>query len=36
LFGVFAKKQGLDTGLPPLDCTKFRSPKVKTQQMWLF
>jgi DNA repair photolyase len=36
LFRLFAKKHGLDGGLPPYDCTRFRRPKPKTGQLWLF
>jgi DNA repair photolyase len=36
LFLVFARKYGLDGGLPPYDCTRFRRPKPANGQMWLF
>jgi DNA repair photolyase len=36
LFRLFAKKHGLDGGLPPYDCTRFRPPRPKAGQLWLF
>lgn len=36
LFRLIAKRHGLDGGLPPYDCTKFRNPKSETRQKWLF
>jgi DNA repair photolyase len=38
LFKVFARKCGLDGGLPPLDCSRFRRPGPRSGdgQMWLF
>lgn len=36
LFRLFARKYGLDGGLPPHDCTRFRSPNSQSKQMWLF
>lgn len=36
LFRLFAKKHGLDGGLPPHDCCRFRPPEPKSGQMWLF
>ncbi len=35
-FRLFARKHGLDGGLPPLDGTKFRPPGPKSGQLWLF
>jgi DNA repair photolyase len=36
LFRLFAAKHGLDGGLPAYDCTKFRRPRPKMGQLWLF
>jgi DNA repair photolyase len=36
LFRVFTRKYGLDGGLPPLDTTRFRVPRAKSGQLWLF
>ena len=36
LFRLFARKHGLDGGLPPLDCSRFRPPRPKSGQLWLF
>jgi DNA repair photolyase len=36
LFRVFTRKHGLDGGLPPYDCTKFRRPGPRLEQLWLF
>jgi DNA repair photolyase len=36
LYRLFARKQGLDGELPPYDCSRFRPPKPKSGQMWLF
>ena len=36
LFKVVARKHGLDGGLPPYDCTRFRRPSPSTGQLWLF
>lgn len=36
LFRVFARKHGLDGGLPPLDCSKFRRPQSDPNQLSLF
>jgi DNA repair photolyase len=36
LFRVAARRQGLDHGLPPYDCTRFRRPRPQTGQLWLF
>jgi DNA repair photolyase len=36
LFRLFARKHGLDGGLPPYDCTRFRPPRSKAGQLWLF
>ena len=36
LFRLFAQKHGLDGGLPPYDCTRFRPPRSKAGQLWLF
>ncbi len=35
-FQIFARKHGLDGGLPPLDCSRFRRPGPETGQLWLF
>ena len=36
LFRLVARQHGLDQGLPPHDCTRFRRPKPETGQLWLF
>jgi DNA repair photolyase len=36
LFRVVSRRHGLDGGLPPYDCTRFRRPSPKTGQLWLF
>jgi DNA repair photolyase len=36
LFRLVARQHGLDRGLPPQDCTRFRRPKPETGQLWLF
>jgi DNA repair photolyase len=36
LFHVFARRHGLDGGLPPLDCTAFRPPRAPSRQGTLF
>jgi DNA repair photolyase len=36
LFRLVARQHGLDQGLPPCDCTRFRVPKPETGQLWLF
>ncbi len=36
LFRVVARKHGLDGGLPPYDCSRFRRPRPSTGQLWLF
>jgi DNA repair photolyase len=36
LFCLFRKRYGLDGGLPPLECSRFRSPQPKTGQLRLF
>lgn len=36
LFRLFAKEHGLDGGLPPYDCTRFRPPPDQHGQGWLF
>lgn len=36
LFRLVARQLGLDQGLPPHDCTRFRCPQPKTGQLWLF
>jgi DNA repair photolyase len=36
LFRLFAKKYGLDGGLPPYDCSQFVPPRPKSGQLWLF
>jgi DNA repair photolyase len=36
LFRVFARRHGLVGGLPPHDCSKFRRPGPKSEQLWLF
>jgi DNA repair photolyase len=36
LFRVFARKHGLDGRLPPYDCSRFRPPRTRSGQAWLF
>jgi DNA repair photolyase len=36
LFRLFTCRHGLDGGLPPLDCSRFRLPGAKPEQLWLF
>ena len=36
LFRVFARRHGLDGGLPPYDCTRFRPPLPRSGQLRLF
>lgn len=36
LFKLFARRHGLDGGLPPHDCTRFRPPRSRSGQLWLF
>jgi hypothetical protein len=36
LFKVFARRYGLDGGLPPYNCTLFRPPVPRSGQGWLF
>jgi DNA repair photolyase len=36
LFRLFRRRFGLDTDLPPYDCTRFRTPKPKKGQLRLF
>ena len=36
LFRLFARRHGLDGGLPPYDCTRFRPPPDANGQGWLF
>ena len=36
LFQVFARRHGLDGGMPPLDCSRFRPPRPASGQLWLF
>jgi DNA repair photolyase len=36
LFKVFARRHGLDGGMPPLDGSRFRLPRPVTGQLWLF
>jgi DNA repair photolyase len=36
VFKLFARKHGLDGGLPPYDCTRFRVPLPKSGQLRLF
>jgi DNA repair photolyase len=36
LFRLVAGRLGLDQGLPPYDCTRFRRPGPETGQLWLF
>ena len=36
LFRLFARRYGLDGGLPPHDRTCFRPPRPRSGQLWLF
>ncbi len=36
LFRLFARKHGLDGDLPEYDCTRFRPPRSRSGQQWLF
>jgi DNA repair photolyase len=36
LFQLFARKYGLDGSLPPHDASRFRPPKPRSGQLWLF
>jgi DNA repair photolyase len=36
LFKLFARRYGLDGGLPPYDCTRFRPPRPRSGQPRLF
>lgn len=36
LFRLFARKHGLDGELPAYDCTRFRPPRTRSGQQWLF
>jgi DNA repair photolyase len=36
LFHLFARRHGLDDPGPPLDCTRFRPPRPRSGQLWLF
>jgi DNA repair photolyase len=36
LFRLFARRHGLDGGLPPYDCSAFRRPRSPSGQGWLF
>ena len=36
LFRLFARRHGLDGGLPVYDCTRFRPPPDANGQGWLF
>jgi DNA repair photolyase len=36
MFTLFARRYGLDGGLPPYDCTRFRPPARRSGQGWLF
>jgi DNA repair photolyase len=36
LFRLFARKHGLDGDLPAYDCTRFRPPRSRSGQQWLF
>ncbi|WP_152052920.1 PA0069 family radical SAM protein [Tautonia marina] len=36
VFRLFARKYGLDGGLPPHDSSRFRSPTAESDQLWLF
>jgi DNA repair photolyase len=36
LFRLFARRLGLDGGLPPYDCSRFRPPVPPSGQGWLF
>lgn len=36
MFKLFAARYGLDGELPPYDCSRFRPPRSRTGQAWLF
>jgi DNA repair photolyase len=36
MFRLFARRYGLDGGLPPHDRTRFRRPRPRSGQLWLF
>jgi hypothetical protein len=36
LFRLFSARHGLDGGLPPYDCSRFRPPRTAAGQAWLF
>ena len=36
LFRLFARRHGLDGGLPAYDCSHFRPPRTSSGQQWLF
>jgi DNA repair photolyase len=36
LFRLFARRHRLDGGLPEYDCTRFRPPRSRSGQRWLF
>jgi DNA repair photolyase len=36
VFKLFARRHGLDGGLSALDCSRFRRPRPKSGQLWLF
>lgn len=36
VFRLFARKYGLDGDLPAYDCSKFRTPRSRSGQLWLF
>jgi DNA repair photolyase len=36
LFRLFARRHGLDGGLPAYDCSRFRPPRTASGQGWLF
>jgi DNA repair photolyase len=36
LFRLFARRHGLDGGLPAYDCSRFRPPRSRSGQGWLF
>jgi DNA repair photolyase len=36
LFRLFARRHGLDGGLPDYDCDRFRPPPSRSGQQWLF
>jgi hypothetical protein len=36
LFRLFARRHGLDGGLPPHDCSAFLRPRSPSGQGWLF